>query len=96
METISERLKYIRIEKRFTQAELAELLQIKRQTIANIESGNSNPSIDFISKLIENLNVNANWLIAGVGKPFNPPKFEDVEDELTLKVESLLKKHNLI
>lgn len=96
METISERLKYIRIEKRFTQAELAELLQIKRQTIANIESGNNNPSIDFISKLIENLNVNANWLIAGVGKPFNPPKFEDVEDELTLKVESLLKKHNLI
>ena len=91
METISERLKYIRIEKRFTQAELAELLQIKRQTIANIESGNNNPSIDFISKLIENLNVNANWLIAGVGKPFNPPKFEDVEDELTLKVESLLK-----
>ena len=96
METISERLKYIRIEKRFTQAELAELLQIKRQTISNIESGNNNPSIDFISKLIENLNVNANWLIAGVGKPFNPPKFEDVEDELTLKVESLLKKHNLI
>lgn len=96
MDTISERLKFIRIEKRFTQAELADLLQIKRQTIANIESGNNNPSIDFISKLIENLNVNANWLIAGVGKPFNPPKFEDVEDELTLKVESLLKKHNLI
>lgn len=96
MDTISERLKFIRIEKRFTQSELADLLQIKRQTIANIESGNNNPSIDFISKLIKHLNVNANWLIAGVGKPFNPPKFEDVEDELTLKVESLLKKHNLI
>lgn len=85
MDTISERLKFIRNEKRFSQAELA-----------NVEIGRNNPSIDFISKLIENLNVNANWLIAGVGKPFNPPKFEDIEDELTLKVESLLKKHNLI
>lgn len=96
METISERLKFIRIEKRFTQAELAELLQIKRQTIANIESGNNNPSIDFINKLINHLNVNANWLIAGVGQPFNPEKFEDVQDELEAKMEQLLKKHHLI
>lgn len=96
METISERLKFIRIEKRFTQAELAELLQIKRQTIANIESGNNNPSIDFIYKLINHLNVNANWLIAGVGQPFNPAKFEDVQDELEAKMEQLLKKHHLI
>ncbi len=96
MQTISERLKYIRNEKRFSQAELADLLDITKQAVANVEVGRNNPSIDFISKLISNLNVNANWLIAGVGKPFNPPKFEDVEDELTQKVESLLKKHNLI
>lgn len=96
MKTISERLKFIRNEKRFSQAELAQLLNITKQAIANIEVGRNNPSIDFIHKLINHLNVNANWLIAGIGQPFNPEKFEDVQDELEAKMEQLLKKHHLI
>ncbi len=96
MSNIAERLKELRIEKRITQAEIAEQLGVKRQTIANIECGKNNPTIELIENLIKTLNVNANWLIAGVGTPFNPPKFEAVQDELELKVEQLLKKHNLI
>lgn len=53
MDTISERLKFIRNEKRFSQAELANLLDITKQAVANVEIGRNNPSIDFISKLIE-------------------------------------------
>ena len=75
---------------------MAQLLDITKQAIANVEVGRNNPSIDFIHKLIVHLNVNANWLIAGVGQPFNPPKFEEVQDELEAKVEQLLKKHHLI
>lgn len=96
MSSIGEKLKELRIEKRMTQAGLAEKLNVKRQTIANIEAEKNNPSIELINKLIIDFNVNANWLIAGIGKPFNPAQFEDVQDELTLKVEELLKKHNLI
>lgn len=90
MPNIAQRLKEIRIEKRMTQAELGEKLGIKRQAIANIEAEKNNPSIEFISKLIENLNVNANWLIAGIGEPFNVPAFEEVEDEFTAKVRKLI------
>lgn len=51
MDTISERLKFIRNEKRFSQAELANLLDITKQAVANVEIGRNNPSIDFISKV---------------------------------------------
>ena len=70
MSTIAERLKEVRKEKRMTQTELGEKLGVTKQAIANVECEKNNPSIEIISKLICNLNINANWLIAGVGEMF--------------------------
>lgn len=96
MTTLNERLKEIRAKKHLTQSALGEIIGVSKQAIANIESCHSNPSINFISKLIENLNVNSNWFITGKGSMFNAPRFEDVEDEFTQKVEAILKKNGII
>lgn len=96
MTTLNERLKKIRAKKHLTQSALGEIVGVSKQAIANIESCHSNPSINFIGKLIENLNVNSNWFITGKGNMFNSPKFEDVEDEFTQKVEAILRKHNIV
>ena len=93
---VGNRLKKIRKAKGLTQQALGEFINVSKQAVANVESGHSNPSLEFISKLIENLNINSNWLITGKGEMFNPPKFEDVEDSLTSKVEEILKKKGLI
>lgn len=95
MTNLSERLKNVRIEKRLTQAELAERLEVTKQAISNVEGGRSNPSIEFISKLITELDVNSNWLIAGIGEPFNTITEKDTT-ELDAIIEAHLKKHGLI
>ena len=71
METIGIRTKKIRNEKRLTQAELGKVIGVSKQAVANIESEHNKPSIDFIGKLIENLDINSNWYITGQGEMFN-------------------------
>lgn len=95
MTTIAERFKEIRMLKNWrTQSNMADELGIKRQAVANVEAGNNNPSIETINKLVTEFNVNANWLIAGIGEPF----LETPEDDkrITAIVDEILKKHGLI
>ena len=96
MDTIGQKIKFIRHEKRLTQEGLGKELGLTKQAISNYENELSKPSFDFLIKLHDVCNVNLNWFIAGVGQPFNAPQLEDVQDELTLKVEELLRKHKLI
>lgn len=96
MDTIGTKIKFIRQEKRLTQDGLGKELGFSKQIVSNYENDLSKPSYDFLYQLNQTYNVNLNWLIADNGQPFNPPKFEDVQDELEQKVEQLLKKHNLI
>lgn len=94
MNTIIDRFKEIRKEKKWSQVAMAEELGISKQAISNIEAGNSKPSIDTINKLIVDLNVNANWLIAGIGEPFLEAPEDD--ERITAIVDEILKKHGLI
>lgn len=94
MSTIGNRLKKIRTEKHLTQMELGQTLSVSKQAVANVESGHNNPSIEFISKLIEILNVNSNWLITGKGEMFSH-EFEDVKDEVLEEVDKILIKYGI-
>ena len=49
-------------------SELAMNIGVNRATISHILSGRNKPSIDFLEKLLHVYpNINANWLITGVG-----------------------------
>ncbi len=49
-------------------SELADIIGVNRSTISHVLSGRNKPSIDFLYKLLYNYpNINANWLITGVG-----------------------------
>lgn len=47
-----------RIEKKMTQEELAELADTKQSNISRFESGNYNPSVEFLLKIAKALNKN--------------------------------------
>lgn len=96
MSSIGVRLKKIRTEKHLTQEALGKIIGVSKQAVANVESSHSNPSVEFMSKLFDNLDVNLNWFICGSGQIFNAPKFEQVEGNLTQMVEDILRKNNLI
>jgi transcriptional regulator with XRE-family HTH domain len=47
---------------------LADTIGVNRATISHILSGRNQPSIDFLKKLLSAYpNINANWLISGIG-----------------------------
>ncbi len=96
MTTIGLRLRKLRTEKHLTQEALGKIIGVSKQAVANVESSHSNPSVEFMSKLFDNLDVNLNWLICGSGQIFNAPKFEQVEGNLTQIVEDILRKNKLI
>lgn len=95
MEKISERFKKIRKAKNLTQQDLGSILDVSKQAIANIESGHNKPSIEIISKLIENLNVNANWLIVGKDNMFFAVEDEDNFKEVLEEVNQILIKYGI-
>lgn len=58
-----ETLKKLRIEKGMSQADLANLINTNRSTLANYESGNRNPDNEILYNLSKTLNVSADYLL---------------------------------
>ena len=95
MNTIAEKFKILRNEKRLTQQGLADLLCVKKQNISNIENGHQNPSIELMKKLLDLLNVNLNWLVADKGPMFLEAPNEALKNELRKEFEELLRRKGL-
>lgn len=63
MSTLHERLKSLRNEKNFTQAKLAEELNISKSTIAMIETGQRSPGIELLEEIADYFNVDMKYLL---------------------------------
>ena len=64
------RIKEIREAKVLSQADFAEMLNIKRNSISLIEVGKRNPSDRTIIDICNTFNVSEEWLRTGVGEMF--------------------------
>ena len=58
----AKRLKEIRINKRFTQEYVAQLIDVSRSTYSNYETGFREPSIQIINRISDVFDVNVDWL----------------------------------
>ena len=72
METIGERIKYIRKEKKYTQQRFADELGLKQNTVATYEIGKTSPSDRTVSDICQKFGVDRIWLETGAGEPFRP------------------------
>ncbi len=63
MTTFSQRLKFLRKEERLTQQNLADILSIKRATIAKWESKNAIPDTVTLQKISEYFKTNIDYLL---------------------------------
>lgn len=62
-----DRLHQARIAQGLTQVELAERLKASKAQIVRYESGEADPSIDLLLRLVIELSVSSDWLIGVVG-----------------------------
>ena len=71
METFPERLKFLINQKKLSNAEFANRLEIQKSTVSHLLSGRNKPGFDFLNKLIKVFpDINLRWLITGEGEPF--------------------------
>lgn len=67
---MNERIRKLRRNLDLTQQEFAERIGIKRNTIANYESGRNEPIDAVVSLICREFNVNEQWLRNGIGEMF--------------------------
>ena len=92
------RLKEVRTDLKKSQEQLALELGVTKQAISNIENSKSMPSIQFLSKLAIDYNVNLNYLICGIGKMYNLNQEEndDIKASVIAQVEQLLNERGIL
>ncbi len=68
---MKDRISKILREERMTASKFAEEIGVQASSISHIISGRNNPSIDFITKLLERFRgINAEWLLIGKGEMY--------------------------
>lgn len=81
---MNERIKKLRRSLDLTQQEFADRIGVKRNTIANYETGRNAPIDSVLSLIVREFNVNEEWLRTGNGDMFAPAASNTLE---TLAVE---------
>lgn len=90
---INERLLKLRKEKGYSQEELANELNVSRQTISKWETGESNPDFDKIEPLCNLYGISADELIRGIKSDTLKEEKIEINEE---KNEEILQKENVI
>ncbi len=60
---LNEKIRQIRLAKKLSQVELAELLGVTKQSVSNWENDNIQPSIDMLVKIAKTLSVSCDYLL---------------------------------
>lgn len=88
---ISERILEIRLSTGLSATAFAKALDYPQRTYASYESGDRKPPIEFLTLLIKKYNINANWLLLGIGNKYLPDNYA----EKTIKEKMLQTKNTL-
>lgn len=93
----SERLKQLRTEKKLTQTDLANILNVKPTAISNYESGRNEPSYEKLEILSNYFNISLDYLLGLSDETF--PISGNIVDRDTFEFSNMyhqLDKHNKI
>lgn len=71
MNTLGERLTYVRKKKGYTQSSLAEAIGVSRGVIFNIEKNKTIPQAIVVNAICQTLRINKDWFLRGTGRMEN-------------------------
>lgn len=69
MHIISKNIKALRLERGWTQQEMADMLFVTRQTVSNWENGKALPDVETLLQIAEKLDIDVNELVYGKRQP---------------------------
>jgi transcriptional regulator with XRE-family HTH domain len=89
---IHEKIQFIRNSSGKNKKEFSEFLEVSQPTITRYEDGTRNPEFQFLKKLIENFNVNPEWIFFDI----EPPFIDTDEYDLSISNKQLIRDINMI
>ena len=95
MTTTGARLKKCREYLNLSQDDIAKLIGSSSSYISLVENDKSKLSVENLIKLLLKYNINLNYLLAGIGQPFNLAEFKDIKKDIINDVEKLLVKYGI-
>lgn len=95
MSSPGSRFKEIRLAIGLSQEEFGEKIKLSKSGVSAVENDKTFVSFEILRTLFIDCNVNLNYLVAGAGSLFNPPKYEDVKEDILKEVEQMLKDRGL-
>ena len=90
------RLKEIRKERRITQQEMADLLNISLNSYSRYERGKRNPDINILKKISKILDISTDYLLGISDIPLSIKEIDFSNDLDHLKSIDLLRKYDLV
>lgn len=81
MESIAERMKYLRNSFNLSQKEFSKIIGLGQSRLSEIESGKNKPSFDTLVAISENFSISMDWLISGTGSIME--KHDNPQNETT-------------
>lgn len=81
MESIAERMKYLRNSFNLSQKEFSKIIGLGQSRLSEIESGKNKPSFDTLVAIAENFSISMDWLISGTGSIME--KHDNPQNETT-------------
>ena len=94
--TVGQNLKKVRNHYNLSIEKFSEKLGLSPRAYSSYEYDERKPTYEVYFNLRTVYDVNLNWLIANDGDMLMLPDYEKIEDQLTLKVEEILRKNGLI
>ena len=95
MTTQGSRLKKIRKILDLSQGEFGNKIGLTRGAIAAVEADSNNFSQEILCKLIQEFNINLNYLLVGKGQPFNMLESDEIRNEIINNIENILLKYEI-
>ena len=92
MTTQGSRLKKIRKILDLSQGEFGNKIGLTRGAIAAVEADSNNFSQEKLCKLIQEFNINLNYLLVGKGQPFNILERDEIRNSIINIIENILLK----
>ena len=94
MDTIADRIRYLREKAGFTQTYLAKRLGISRSAVNSWEMSLSSPSVSNILEMMQLFNVSADYLLSSSDKLIiDITELSSEEQEIILKLVTCFKEH---
>ena len=88
---IAEKIKKLRNDKRLTQTDLANRLDVSRSAVNAWEQGTNNPTLNYAVELAEIFEVSIDYLIGGSDNKIDISELTDDEQEAVRRVVSCFK-----